>query len=128
MTVRSGLTNTTHMHDQFRLIPVSNPQWAAWVDGTPHDFHHTAAHHLVWQEKGDGEAWLAVYGTPARYIAWPYLLRKIDIDADAGQQNLFDITAVDGYCGPLIHGCASGDPFVADAMRLIFEQWRAAGV
>jgi hypothetical protein len=98
------------------------------MHGAPHDFHHTAAHHLVWQETGFGEARLAVFGSHSRYVAWPYLLRRIELTGPGGEQDLYDITAVDGYSGPVFVGCSPGEPFMACALRSIFETWREARV
>jgi hypothetical protein len=105
------------------LIPAESPQWQQLLAGAPHDFHHTAAHHLVWQEDGAGHAYLAVYGSPDRFVAWPYLLREIP-----DSSGLRDITGVDGYGGPLFRGCAPDEPFVAKALESIFGRWRADGV
>ena len=115
------------MTDSLRLIPANSPKWAAWVDGASHDFHHTAAHHLVWQEAGAGEAWLAVFGSATRYIAWPHLLRTIE-GAPAAQENLYDVTDVDGYGGPLSVGCSPGDPFIRTALEAITDHWRSVRV
>ena len=116
------------MRDSLRIIPATSPQWEAWMRGAPHDFHHTAAHHLIWQETGAGDAWLAVYGSPGRYVAWPYLLRRIETPPSGNEADLYDITAVDGYAGPVFAGCSPGDPFLAYAVRSIFESWRESRV
>jgi hypothetical protein len=115
------------MSDTLRLIPADDPEWAVWIDETPHDLFHTAAHHQVWQEAGAGDGWLAVYGSPGRFVAWPYLLRTIDT-APAPHECWYDITAVDGYAGPLCCGALPGDPFVAAAMERIVQHWRCSRV
>jgi hypothetical protein len=115
------------MTDSLRLIPANSPDWAAWVDGARHDFHHTAAHHLVWQEAGAGEAWLAVFGSATRYVAWPHLLRTLD-GVSTADRTLYDVTDVDGYCGPLSVGCPPGDAFVREALEAIADHWRRARV
>lgn len=113
------------MSDQFRLVSADSSEWTEWISGAHHDFHHTAAHHRVWQQSGYGEGWLAVYGSSDRFVAWPYLLRPIESDVVPG---MFDITAVDGYAGPLSKGCSPDDPFVAAALDRIFDCWRASRV
>lgn len=110
------------MPDQVRLIPARSAEWASWLEEAPHDFHHSPAHHLVWEAAGHGEAWLAVAGTPEKFLAWPYLLRRIP-SREAAAEGLLDITSVDGYAGPLARGCAPGDPFLEAARRAIFERW-----
>jgi hypothetical protein len=119
------------MPDSLRIFPAKSPQWDAWMHGTLHDFHHTAAHHLVWQENGCGQGLLAVYGSADRFVAWPYLLRPIEAvhygDTN-GMEGCYDITSVDGYSGPLLVGCGPGDPFIRTALQSIFEGWRESRV
>ncbi|MBI4874090.1 MAG: GNAT family N-acetyltransferase [Acidobacteria bacterium] len=111
-----------------RLIAARSPEWAAWLRDVPHDFHHTAAHHRAWEQAGHGTGWLAVVGTETRFLAWPYLLRKIDVSAATAREDLYDITAVDGYAGPLARGCRPGDPFLDAALETLFEHWRRSRV
>lgn len=119
--------STSNMPESLRLIPATSPEWSEWLAGVPHDFFHTAGHHRVWEENGSGSAWMAVYGSRGRSVAWPYLLRPIELDASAGT-GLFDITSVDGYAGPLLDGCVAGECFTSAAIDAIFHQWQELGV
>jgi hypothetical protein len=101
------------------LIPASaTAEWQRWLDPAPHDFYHTADYHQFSEDSGEGRALLAVYGSPARYLAWPYLLRPI-----AGTP-WRDIASVYGYPGPVAHGCRPGDAFLAAARSEITSLWR----
>jgi hypothetical protein len=101
------------------LIPASaTAEWQRWLDPAPHDFYHTAAYHQFSEDSGEGRALLAVCGSPARYLAWPYLLRPI-----AGTP-WRDVASVYGYPGPVAHGCPPGDPFLAEARSEIASLWR----
>ena len=109
------------------LIPAAaTAEWQRWLDPAPHDFYHTAAYHQFSQDSGEGRALLAVCGSPARYLAWPYLLRPI-----AGTP-WRDVASVYGYPGPVACGC--GPPvgcgcgpdasFLAEARSEIASFWR----
>src|SRR5260370_5887072 len=106
------------------ILDVSDPAWDAWIKRATHDVYHEAAYHRFSQERGEGTAVLAVCGTPERFLAWPYLLRRIDAQA-SGSRFLNDITAVYGYTGPVALGCEPGDAFVKSAIAGIQEAWRS---
>jgi hypothetical protein len=102
-----------------RLISAAQTdRWSRWIDPIPHDCYHTAAYHRFSQESGEGEAWLAVWGSPERYLAWPYLLRPID-----QAPGLRDVTSVYGYAGPLLFG-APDEQFLALAHCELAALWR----
>ncbi|HYM10811.1 MAG TPA: GNAT family N-acetyltransferase [Bryobacterales bacterium] len=104
--------------ESMQLIPASaESDWNRAIETTPHDFYHTAAYHRFSQDCGEGEAFLAVYGSARRYLAWPYLLRPL------GSGELRDVTSVYGYAGPLAFGCAPGDPFLDRARDRIGRLW-----
>ncbi|MBI3695318.1 MAG: GNAT family N-acetyltransferase [Acidobacteria bacterium] len=101
------------------LVPASAElEWSLWLEPVAHDFYHTAAYHRFSEESGEGEGFLAVYGSRERFLAWPYLLRPLG--------SLRDITSVYGYSGPLAFGCRSYDDlFLNRARREIRELWRS---
>jgi hypothetical protein len=105
------------------VLDVNDPAWDEWVLRAPHDIYHTAAYHRFAQEQGEGTALLAVYGTAHRFLAWPYLLRRIETHG-AGSQFLNDITSVYGYSGPVASGCEISDDFVKSAITAIQDVWR----
>ncbi len=108
------------MTEALRLIPASEEtEWRRWLAPARHDFYHTARYHQFSEQSGEGQAWLAVYGSAQRYLAWPYLLRPIP------GSRLRDVTSVYGYPGPLWVGPASDDCFLARARRQIAELWRS---
>ncbi len=108
------------MTEALHLIPASaETEWQRWLGLAPHDFYHTAKYHQFSEQAGEGQAWLAVYGSAERYLAWPYLLRQIPGSC------LRDITSVYGYSGPLSVGPPSDDCFFAKARWRLAELWRS---
>ncbi|MCW5982011.1 MAG: GNAT family N-acetyltransferase [Bryobacteraceae bacterium] len=116
------------MREALRLVPGASSAWDRAVSGVGHDFHHTAAHHRLWEEPGVADSWLAIYGGEDRLVAWPYLLRRIESSRRVLGEEAWDITCVDGYAGPLLRGCPPGDPFVARAIEAMFAHWQTSGV
>ena len=108
------------MPETLELIPAANDrEWTRRLEPVPHDFYHTAAYHQLSEGEGEGEAFLAVYGSPGRYLAWPYLLRPI------GQvPGRRDVTSVYGYAGPLSEGPAD-ESFLARAHQALNALWRS---
>jgi hypothetical protein len=109
------------MNERMRLIPASSFEWRSWLDFVEHDYFHTPECHALALQNGEGEPWLAVYGTQSRYLAWPYLLRPID-------STLCDVGSVYGYSGPLLAGCDPGDVFVDRAWAALLDLWRVQRV
>jgi sugar O-acyltransferase (sialic acid O-acetyltransferase NeuD family) len=110
------------------LISVSDPNWSAWLERLPHDVFHTAEYHQLAQDSGQGEAWLAVYGTPEKFLAWPYLLKEIAGSRNSSDPDLRDMTSVYGYSGPVASGFTPPDDFVRSAWAALTDLWRAQGV
>jgi hypothetical protein len=110
------------MHPSVSVLRPADPRWDEWLRGVPHDFYHTAAYHAFSEADGQGAAYLAIYGTPDRYLAWPYLSNPVP-----GQERACDITSVYGYPGPLAAGCDTGDPFLAEAWAALCAHWRERG-
>jgi hypothetical protein len=106
------------------VFPADSPDWAAFLERTEHDFFHTAAYHHSSQESGEGEAWLAVYGDRDRFLAWPYLLRRIGVVEEPGLSGLRDVTSAYGYVGPLAYGCSEDDAFLGEAWNALVQFWR----
>lgn len=105
------------------IVDVTNPAWDDWVRRAPHDLYHTAAYHRFSQERGEGAAFLAVCGTPERFLAWPYLLRPVDPHTN-NRSAPHDISCVYGYTGPVAHGTEPGSDFANGAVAEIHEAWR----
>jgi hypothetical protein len=106
---------------RIELIPArAFEDWSRWLEPVAHDFYHTAAYHRFAEESGEGEAFLAVCGSPDRFVAWPYLLRP------AGRWR--DVTSVYGYCGPLTHHCSTDLGFLRNAWECIHNVWRSQRV
>lgn len=117
------------MFDSLQLIPAADDAaWRRWLGPAPHDFYHTAAYHRFSEESGEGEAWLAVYGRRERFLAWPYLLRRVEAPAGLDPSPWRDVTSVYGYPGPLACGCRPGDAFLQTARRAIAGLWRSLRV
>lgn len=94
------------MADALSLLGPDDPAWDGWLRGAPHDFHHRAGYHALAERMGEGRAVMAIFGTPGRYMAWPYLVREVEGD-------LYDATSVYGYTGPTGQGL--GDEGFRDA-------------
>jgi hypothetical protein len=109
------------MPDSLTLISADDPQWPALLARTDHDFFHTAAYHGLWDRFGHGRALLAVYGTPDKFVAWPYLLTPIE---PPGSDACADVTSVYGYTGPITYNCADDSVFSASAWLRLLECWR----
>jgi hypothetical protein len=107
-----------------RLIPARDDEWDLYIRRTQHDCFHTRKYHQLWETLGV-EAWLAVYGTQERFVAWPYLLRQIQ--GESGQ-TYRDITCVYGYGGPVAKDCHAGDPFLVEAWKAFLRVWNEQGV
>src|SRR4051812_15662803 len=94
---RCPVARTPMASDCLRLIPVTSPEWMEWLAGVAHDFYHTAAYHLLAQEFGEGEAFLAVYGDRTRFVAWPHLVRRIAECPGLEDSAAKDVASVYGY-------------------------------
>jgi len=106
------------------LVPSTSAEWCGYLEGTVHDFFHTAEYHHIAETFGGGNAWLAVYGSAGKFVAWPYLLQEIDVPyANASAGKLRDITSVYGYAGPLTRGCKQDAAFLASAWNAVVEAW-----
>ncbi len=96
-------------------------EWAHWLEPAAHDFYHTAAYHRFSEKWDQADAFLTVYGSRRRYLAWPYLLRPLHGD-------LRDVTSVYGYAGPLAVGCNGDSEFLDRALARITALWFSQGV
>jgi serine/alanine adding enzyme len=110
--------------DNINVLAAGCGQWAQWLERVSHDFYHTEAYHLFSERNGEGLAYLIVYGAKDRFVAWPFLLRRIDGGKGLLGDNLMDVAAVYGYTGPLIKGCGPGDPFLDAAWAAFCRTWR----
>jgi len=110
------------------MVPVGSPLWAEYLKPTRHDVYDSAPYHGFMQEQGHGEPWLAIAGSPEKFVAWPLLLRSLDHTPVPYRDGLRDITSVYGYAGPLAYGCAQGDPFLFAAWNFLVAHWRAMNV
>lgn len=83
------------MVERTEIFGPDHSGWDAWLARAPHDFYHRAAYHGFAESMGEGSAYLAVYGTAKRFLAWPYLIKEIS-DSDK-----MDAGSVYGYSGPI---------------------------
>lgn len=67
------------------------------------DFYHTLEYHLIAEKMGEGKPILFVYQDSYNRIALPLLLRPINQEVwfPGGYRDLFDVTSVYGYAGPI---------------------------
>jgi hypothetical protein len=115
-----------HMLPHLQCLPAHQREtWNAWMDRVPHDFYHRAEYHLLSEREGDGIACLAVYGDERRFLAWPYLLVPLASAHGLELTDLYDITSVYGYPGPVsLNGDASAS-FLSEAISAIQELWHS---
>lgn len=110
------------MSNIVRLLRPDDPEWDTWMRRSTSDFYHSAAYHRFFTKNDDSDAWLAVYGEPHQFLAWPYLTRPI---ADT---NRFDGTSVYGYTGPLARGLENDSDFLIAAWRALITLWEKQGL
>ena len=106
------------------MIPATSPEWADRLAAVAHDFYHTADYHRFSQACGEGEAFLAVYGDRAKFVAWPYLLRHVADSAGLEGSTFTDVTSVYGYPGPLVCNAADDGVFLTSAWEALVDLWR----
>ena len=109
------------------LLTTDDPAWDTVVDRAGGDFYHRRGYHALAQSRGEGRAYLTVFGDDRRQLAWPYLLRQVP-----GSSHV-DVTSVYGYVGPLAHGLENlptglAESFLASAWSAVRDTWRHQGV
>ncbi|MGC1684418.1 MAG: NeuD/PglB/VioB family sugar acetyltransferase [Candidatus Acidiferrales bacterium] len=111
------------------LISGSNTDaWNGYLERARHDFFHTANYHQISESFGRGKAWLAVYGSGDKFVAWPYLLQEIEGFERSSMSELRDITSVYGYTGPIACGCEHDEEFLASAWTAFVDAWRSQSI
>lgn len=110
------------MNIEFQSVTPDSARWNEWLSLVPHDVYHTAEYHRLAQSAGEGQPFMAVCGTPERFIAWPYLLRPI-----AGNDRC-DITSVYGYAGPVEKCNGDDDEFRRAALGRLAEVWKGQNI
>ncbi len=108
------------------LLTADDPRWDQSLDGTMHDVFHHSGYHAMAQARGEGDAYLGVYRSEGRLLAWPYLVRPIP-----GTDRV-DIGCVYGYPGPVVSGGLGPDEpgsaaFLSDGWSAITSGWRGVG-
>ena len=111
-----------------QVIPAASDEWNSWVERAPHDFAHAAEYHSLAEARGEGRAFLAVFGGRDKFLAWPYLLRDIGECEGLAGCGLYDVTSVYGYPGPLAAGCQPEDSFLQRGWQELRELWRSQHV
>ncbi len=110
----------TEVTEVTEILRPEDKGWNAWLARAPHDFYHGAAYHAFAQRMGEGSAYLAVYGTPQRFLAWPYLINTIE------DSQRMDASSVYGYAGPFGIGLEDEEFRVRawQAMRAVWAEQR----
>jgi hypothetical protein len=117
-----------HLPDHVQLIKATSPEWSERLAAIPHDFYHTAAYHLFSEDCGEGEPFLAVYGDRTKFVAWPYLLRRVADCAGLESSKFTDVASVYGYPGPVVCNCAEDEAFLVRAWHALVDVWRKQDV
>ena len=106
-----------------QLLEACSPEWDEYLSRVPHDFFQTAKYH-AFSAAGDDQAWLLLYGSRDKFVAWPYLLQPIS--GISGFYTQFrDVTSVYGYSGPVVYNCREDESFLVNAWEACVEVWRA---
>ena len=111
-----------------RLISSESQDWNSYIERTPHDFFHRAEYHRVCEISGQGQAWLTLYGTLDKFVAWPIMLQDVQSDKSDSSSRFRDITSAYGYTGPTTCGCEHDRAFLRAAWTSMREVWRSLGV
>ena len=106
------------------LLSPSDPSWDDRLAIARRDVYHLAGYHAYAEGSGEGEPMLISVDDRERGLAWPYLLRRIDVIEGLAGTDATDVTSVYGYPGPIAWGCQPGDAFLAEAWQEILEVWR----
>jgi carbamoylphosphate synthase large subunit len=99
------------------FLAVRDPEWSAFLDGTPHDFYHLPAYVDLCARHEGGEATAFLARGDGGALLVPLVLRPVParLDPDSGWR---DASAPYGYPSPLL----SGDPGVLDGCLAAFRQ------
>jgi hypothetical protein len=84
------------------LTTAQSDLWADVLDEIGgYDTYHLPAYHRLAEIRGEGEAALFVFRAHDCTIAFPMLIRDVNLPVCAGSQGLRDVTSVYGYPGPV---------------------------
>lgn len=118
-----NITDTSALNVTIHSLTPASSEWTEWLGLVLHDSYHTAAYHRLAQAAGEGEPFLLVYGTRERFLAWPYLLRRV-----ASHDCACDITSVYGYAGPLWKCDISDHDFQLAAIEACLATWKQQNI
>jgi GNAT acetyltransferase-like protein len=107
-----------------QLVRPCSPEWDEYLLRSRHDFFQTAKYH-AFSAAGNSEAWLLLYGTRDKFVAWPYLLQPISSMGGGPETGFRDVTSVYGYSGPVVYNCTEDEAFLVNAWEACLEAWRA---
>ncbi len=113
--------------EKLNFFRPDEPEWGQYLDRAGHDLFQTAPYHKVAESNGEGRPWLAVFGDPDKFIAWPYLLNDI-LDSRGHTTGLRDVTSAYGPGGPVLHDALHDPEFISRAWESLLAEWRAQGV
>jgi sugar O-acyltransferase (sialic acid O-acetyltransferase NeuD family) len=111
-----------------KMIPASSSEWTDYIERTKHDFFHRTEYHQFTESIQAGRAWLCVYGTLDKFVAWPVMIEDIESSRSGSAEPLQDISTVYGYAGPVACGCEHDRPFLLSAWQEFTGMWRSQGV
>ena len=91
------------------LLPTDR-RWAGVLEGTPHDFYHTAGYVELEARRLGGDARALLVTAGDQTVLLPLILRSFELDDGSGR-SVLDATSPYGYCPPLL---AAAQPRPAD--------------
>ena len=105
-----------------------DPQrWDMRLEGTRHDIFHTAGFQRFAASMDEGDPYLIVVGDTDRGLAWPYVLRRVDVACGLDDSGARDVGSFHGYTGPVTWGLKPDDPFISQALDEVRRAWREQG-
>jgi hypothetical protein len=102
------------------VIGPDDPSWDVRLQDVARDVYHLAGYHCLERRRGIGEPQLAIVDNGRARLAWPYLLRPLEIGGVA--TDVTDVTSAYGYAGPLAWG-AVDDDFLCAAWGQLQQVW-----
>ena len=106
-----GPVTTRHTATTTKVRVELDPgRWDEVLAETRHDVSHTAGFQRFAAGLDHGDPCLIVVGDADRGMAWPYVLRRVDVVSGLTDMSARDVGSFHGYTGPVTWGLEPDDP------------------